>query len=295
MDLKQLRQFCEVCERGSFSGAGESLYMTQQAVGKSMKLLEEELGVILFIRDKSGVVLTPQGEYLKDRCKYLLDYVKETEDQIQQIGANCPLRTKIAIVEGLAEHMKLHAEEEASALLQAPFIEPVLLPADECEEAVLEEKAGAAISVSQRQDERLQVYPLLNIPLCIAMSDQEKPFLKKEMTLKDFRQKTIILLSGWERVNDRLLRAFKEQNVKPDGVLYVNSLKEGIKAARQGKGLFLLARRDFNCLMQKGVHAVPVKIRSFSINLYYVFRKEDACQKELIRIYEFLKIRLLGS
>ena len=40
---------------------------------------------------------------------------------------------------------------------------------------------------------------------------------------------------------------------------------------------------------------IPVKKHSLSLNLYYIFRKNDPCQKEIIRVYDYLKVRLLQS
>ena len=289
MELKQLRQFYEVCERGSFSAAGESLYMTQQAIGKSMRLLEEELGVILFIRAKSGVTLTPQGEFLRVRSRELLQYVRETEHQIQQIGAHCPLRTRVALMEGMEGHARLHEETMGHALFDTNFIETVIRPDDTCEQEVLEEKAGAAIVLAPGQDERLQAYPLLHIPVCLVVPENNTEFTKKELTLKDLRQKSLILAGKPGRAVRRLLGVFKEQNVRPKEIRHVESVQEGFASCREEQGCLLIPRGDFEQLAPQGLRAIPVKQRSFSLNMFFVFRKEDACQKELMRVYEYLK------
>lgn len=293
MELKQLRQFHEVCERGSFSAAGESLYMTQQAIGKSMRLLEEELGVILFIRAKSGVTLTPQGEFLKERSRELLQYVKETEHQIQQIGAHCPLRTRVALMAGMEGHARLHEETMAHALFDTKFIDTVICPDDRCEQEVLEEKAGAAIVLAPVQDEQLQAYPLLHIPVCLVVPEDNTEFTKKELTLKDLRQKSLILVGKPGRAARRLFGVFKEQNIRPKEIHHVENVKEAFACCREKQGFLLLPQGDFVQLAPRGLRAIPLKQRSFSLNLFFVFRKEDACQKELMRVYEYLKSHCL--
>ena len=139
MELRQLRQFYEVCRQGSFSAAGERLYMTQQAVGKSMKQLEDELGVVLFIRIKTGVSLTPQGKYLESRCVTLFDFIKETEDQIQQIGAECPLRTRISLPEAIAHGL----ESSKDLFTQTPFIDCTVVRNDMTQTCLFEQEADA--------------------------------------------------------------------------------------------------------------------------------------------------------
>lgn len=64
MKLQQLRYFLEVCRcRLNISEAAEKLFTSQPGISKQIKLLEEELGVSLFVRHgKRLAALTPPGE-----------------------------------------------------------------------------------------------------------------------------------------------------------------------------------------------------------------------------------------
>lgn len=289
MELRQLRQFYEVCQQGSFSAAGERLYMTQQAVGKSMKQLEDELAVVLFIREKTGVSLTPQGKYLEGRCKELFEFVNQTEDEIQQIGANCPLQTRILLPDATAKEL----EDSLEIFFQTPFIACTIGATETTERVLLEGDTDAFISVDPVQNDELMVYPLLNLPFCCVIPAADRSITKKEMTLRDFRQKSFVVMRDWIHVRSRLSNAFKEQNVKLKEKIFVDKKEEGLRLAEEGKGYFLLPEKDTHDLDLNKVRVVPLKKRSFSVNLYYIFRKNDNCQKEIQRVYEFLKIRLL--
>ena len=48
MELRQLEYFVAIVEHGSFTGAAKALYVSQSALSKSVKKLEEELGTTLF-------------------------------------------------------------------------------------------------------------------------------------------------------------------------------------------------------------------------------------------------------
>jgi LysR family transcriptional regulator, flagellar master operon regulator len=62
MDISLARTFLEVMAQGSFVAAAERLHLTQTAVSARVRNLEEQLGVTLFQRLKSGTVLTPAGQ-----------------------------------------------------------------------------------------------------------------------------------------------------------------------------------------------------------------------------------------
>ena len=72
MELRQLRYFLAVADHLNFSKAAKALYITQPALSAQINLLEEELGVALFIRNTKSVALTPAGTEMIFRAKDIL-------------------------------------------------------------------------------------------------------------------------------------------------------------------------------------------------------------------------------
>jgi DNA-binding transcriptional LysR family regulator len=64
MDVRQLEMFRAVAEEGGFTRAAQRLKVSQSAVSRQVKLLEDELGGLLLHRTGKGVTLTGQGELL---------------------------------------------------------------------------------------------------------------------------------------------------------------------------------------------------------------------------------------
>lgn len=64
LDLKHLRQLIEIADKGSIRAAAESLAITQPALSRSVRAMEEELGVKLVERGPRGAELTPIGARL---------------------------------------------------------------------------------------------------------------------------------------------------------------------------------------------------------------------------------------
>ena len=62
MEIYQLRAFLTVARLGHLTRAAERLHISQSAVSKQIKELEDELGVILFDRPSSGTSLTRSGQ-----------------------------------------------------------------------------------------------------------------------------------------------------------------------------------------------------------------------------------------
>ena len=64
MDFKQLRAFLTVSDTGNVTRAAELLNLVQPAVSRQLRLLEEDVGVELFERERHGMVLTGAGRAL---------------------------------------------------------------------------------------------------------------------------------------------------------------------------------------------------------------------------------------
>ena len=74
----QLDTFLCVAEAGSFNKAAERLYISPPAVIKQINLLEETLGVQLFVRTHRGLTLTKAGQSLLQDAKYIIQYCKDS-------------------------------------------------------------------------------------------------------------------------------------------------------------------------------------------------------------------------
>lgn len=66
MDWDKLRIFHAVADAGSLTHAGDVLHLSQSAVSRQIRALEESLGATLFHRHARGLILTEQGELLFD-------------------------------------------------------------------------------------------------------------------------------------------------------------------------------------------------------------------------------------
>ncbi|MBD3905285.1 LysR family transcriptional regulator [Chryseobacterium sp. Ch-15] len=97
----RLKVLLEVKKHLNFSKASEALFITQPAVSKHIKTLEDELGVQLFERTKQGVKLTLEGEKyslfaeeilnLYEEGKFVMNQVNNTYEGTLKIGASTTL------------------------------------------------------------------------------------------------------------------------------------------------------------------------------------------------------------
>ena len=83
MDWDKLRIFHAVAEIGSLTHAGDLLHMSQSAVSRQIRALEESLNTNLFHRHARGLILTEQGELLYNTTKIMSQKLEATEARIR--------------------------------------------------------------------------------------------------------------------------------------------------------------------------------------------------------------------
>lgn len=72
MEIRQLQYFVAIADTLNFTRASEVLYISQSALSKQILSLEQELGVVLFDRDKRTVKLSAAGKLLLPEAKEIL-------------------------------------------------------------------------------------------------------------------------------------------------------------------------------------------------------------------------------
>ena len=104
MNFYQLAYFKKVSETKSMSRAAEELLITQPAVSKQIRALEDELGERLFDRIGKKVHLTRTGEVLYSHADRILRSVEEAKIAVRDMSAECSGEFII----GTSDHISIH-------------------------------------------------------------------------------------------------------------------------------------------------------------------------------------------
>lgn len=82
MDISLARTFLEVVSTGSFVGAADRLHLTQTAISARIRLLEDQIGRRLFVRNRAGARLTPAGERFRHHAATLVQVWERARAQV---------------------------------------------------------------------------------------------------------------------------------------------------------------------------------------------------------------------
>ena len=105
-ELRQLRAFVAVAEELNFTRAAERLHLAQQAVSKSVRQLERELGVELLERTTREVRLTPAGTALLDSGRAVLIAAESAFEGARSVGRGLSGSVRVGITPAVGAQVR---------------------------------------------------------------------------------------------------------------------------------------------------------------------------------------------
>ncbi len=97
MKHQHVKAFVQVADSGSIRAAARALRISQSALTRAMKELEEDMGAELLNRSYRGVSFTDAGKALLGRARMILATIDRARNEVQQISGGAGARVSIGI------------------------------------------------------------------------------------------------------------------------------------------------------------------------------------------------------
>jgi len=196
MDVKQIKYFLEVSRTGSFTSAAKKLYISAPGLVKSMDKLEEELGVRLFVRMRTGVSLTPAGHVL---ARYARPYIHQHEhilSEVKKAGSLREARVEVCMTYGLLSFFPRDFLSRFIVGNPDVSLSTHNYELQELHEALLEYRETIGLYFGKIEDPSLDVLFHRESPLHLLMGQKHPLASKKNISLSDLRLCKIIVVNS---------------------------------------------------------------------------------------------------
>ena len=195
VELHQMEYFIAVCDYGGVTPAAEALFLTPQALSKSIRKLEKELDAPLFCRNKSGLALTPFGEKALTEIRRLVGEYHAVSLRLGQISAQEKGLIRLSCGWGIPNAFPLR-ELRDELKPRGIHLDILELPDLVAEEMVQREVADLGLTVGLPQSpEVLQSVHLRRYHLC-AVVNKRHPFAgRTSLSVRDLAGEKLIAKS----------------------------------------------------------------------------------------------------
>ncbi len=229
MNTAALQAFVTVMQMGSVSRAADKLFLTQPAISKRLRILEEEFGVALFTPIGRGIQPTQAAQDLLPRAKrWLLDYdeIKHALSHSQkQVGGLLRIGTSHHIgLHHLPTPLKSFVQAHPEVELEVHFVD-----SEQAHQAVLAgELELAFLTLPPVADERLAYLEIWTDPLVFVAAPfhplTQQNQIKGHLTLADLIKHAAILPAANTYTSQITLDAFHQAGLSLKTSMSTNPL-----------------------------------------------------------------------
>lgn len=214
VELKQLRHFVAVADEGGITTAARRLGLTQPALSRQIKALEEDLGVALLERGARSFTLTPAAEVLVADARKLLEFCDGMANRVRAAASGLPLR--IGYSPSLAGDFLPFAIESFTQI--HPGVRVSLHDASslEMQQSLLAGKLDLMVTVPCGAADAIQWTELRECGWLLAMSPRHRLANAAEITPADLRDERLLLYDRQEYPDywTRVTAFFREHGIQ---------------------------------------------------------------------------------
>ena len=270
MELRHLRCFMALAEELHFTRAAERLHIEQPPLSRAIKELEDDLGAVLFDRDRRGTQLTTAGAAFLQDVRRIFSLMVQARENVKAIAAGVRGSLHVAISVGAIE-------QRMSAVLAKCRPEEPELQIRLSEVPLAEQLRGLRsgdfrLGLAHTGDvgDGIVAQPLWRDPLVVAVPARHELLAHKVIPLREIGSHPLVLCDphiceGYCREIARFLRPLERE---PDVVERVSSLDMMLTLVAAGYGLGFTTVSRLAVCQRADVIARPLAVDSAVITTY---------------------------
>jgi DNA-binding transcriptional LysR family regulator len=243
MNTQQLESFVQVAENLNFARAAEALNITQSAVSRQIRSLEEELGTKLLHRSTRNVALTPAGiSFLNDAKEILLKLELSAQKlknhssaNIEILSIGCINESYLPFLTGLLRKCREQLPEIHPFFRIVPFRAVLYLFLHDEMDILF----GFKDDIPMQND--FHYCELMQIPVCFAMHADHPLATKDTLATQEIMTDHIVICNSYEIPTQVAnIQTQLSHNFSPDATNYCENLQTMLTLIQAGYGIGIL-------------------------------------------------------
>jgi LysR family cyn operon transcriptional activator len=227
MELRHLRYFLSVAERGHVTRAAEALHVSQPTLSQQLRQLEEELGTPLFDRVGRKLQLTQPGHIFRERALRALKELEEGKAAIEELEGLQRGNLTVGAVQTVNACVMPQVLAQFSAKFPRIIIRVEERSADEVEAGILAGVLAFGLSFIPPTNSMLEVELLYEEELFLVVPQAHRLAHRRRLRIADLDQEPLVLLNETFCTRRLINESFLKANVRLHAAIEMNSI-EGI-------------------------------------------------------------------
>jgi DNA-binding transcriptional LysR family regulator len=281
MELRQLRYFVAVAEEGNISRAAKKIFLTQPALSRQIKALEDEIGQGLLERQAHSIRLTPVGESLLREARDLLQHAEQMMERARSPGRG--IRLRVGYAPSLAAGMLSAAVENFTQAHPNVRVELFDLATQEMLAGLESGRLDVAVTVGRQHETRgLAWTPLARAAWRLAVSRNHSLAQRKRITPAEVASEPLLVFcqSDYPEYWDIITGWLRGHRLRPRIAGEYDGVDSLMAAVESGLGVAVVTTRTAD-RVPKRVQLTPLASAPDPLCIAAVHRRSKAENKPL--------------
>ncbi|KUO49875.1 MAG: LysR family transcriptional regulator [Desulfitibacter sp. BRH_c19] len=274
MNINHLKYFLAVAKSQSFTKAAQNIHISQPSISKMIRDMEEEMGVLLFHRDRKQVILTDAGQAVYQQTQEIItsfDNLTTTLSDIINLKKGS-IKIGIPPIVGASFFPKTIGD----FIQSYPTIELELMEvgSKKIETAVETGDVDVGIICSApAQPEAFEITPLISDPLMVVFYPEHPMSKRNKISLKDLKDEKFVLFGEDFSLHDHIINCCRSAGFLPQIVCRSSQRDFMVEMVVAKLGIALLPQKICQELNPKKIVALPITDQSIFLNLMIICKK----------------------
>ncbi len=291
MDIRQLKYFVQVADSGTYSLASQKLFVSQPALSKTIKGIEEELGFTLFYSHQRRQYLTDRGQVLYDKAVHLIkEYNAMMETAYDESGID---KGHLTIGLSGATGPALFGHIYPGFAAKHPMIDftTVEKVTSILKEEIYKRDTDAAyidLSYLRKDEENLfDIYMIAESDLVAVVSATNPLASESSVKYSDFDEKPMIFFQRDESSSGQLAMDIRTANAKPRLLVTSSQWHLIFDLVEANLGITIAPYYIFERLRVPGIKYIPIDEPSARRTIALIAKKDENRSKALKTFIEY--------
>jgi len=276
VELRQLQYFIAVAEALNFRKAAERLHITQPSVSRKVRQLEEELGVMLLIRDRRQVHLTDSGRLVLFKARALMAEAAELAESVNRTDKGERGSLKVGVGIPLAQSIRGLVTEFARQFPKVDVQYQDIVFAVMQNRALREGEIDVGIFWPPIDQAHLDSERLFDERFWVVLPKRNPLAKRRKLRLKELAGQVLLLPNQTPAVNQKVLQMCRNAGLTLKSKRTTAVPHEaGAALVASGKGIYVLAGTPLKFpSFGTGIAVIPLDEPS-TIEVYMAWRKKE--------------------
>ena len=288
MDFKHLSYFICVVEEKSFTRAAKRLHISQPALSKMIKNLEEELGIKLLMRNNTQFELTEFGTFLYEEAKEISKQFESLTDKIKNFSADCGGAFSIGLPPVIGTCLVSSVLDSFNESYPEITINVSEDGAKIMQQKILTKELDIGFTPLPVKESLFDIVPLYEEEMEVIVNKKHALANRDSVTLEELQNEKFVIFNNTFVLHDNIINACKSANFEPKIIMQSSNWDYMLELVAKNRCITVLPKLITRRYSSDDLKNISISNKLLKWEIAIVSRKGKHLNKHIKKFINFI-------